>query len=119
MTVKFLPFRQQLVDPDTGFATREFWLFLQDAFDLSGTGAVDESDFALLMPANNSDELFAAISGTGSDLNALSSAVGQLPPFPPQLVTVDDLMPIISSLRDEIALLRTQLLGFQQGAIAL
>jgi hypothetical protein len=119
MTVRFLPFRQQIVIPETGHATREFWLFLQDAFDLSGDGAVTDDDIALVAPASNSDALATSIFGLAGDIDALGAQVGQLPSHGPQIVTVDDLMPIISGLRDEIAMLRAEVSNLQLGAVVL
>lgn len=115
MSAKFLPFRQQIVDPQSGIATREFWLFLQNFFDTSGQGAVTDEMYAQVSPSFNQDAVVQAANDLGLVVNYLVQETGQAPTTAPLFMAVDDILPVFSRLEDQIAMLRAEISNLQQG----
>ena len=112
MTVQYVPQRVPLVDPRNGIITREWYLLFQALFS-TGSSSDNPELITALGPSMSSDFATSAIDDLRDDLSVA--------PAPPQLsaaalgLTVDDLLPVIGALRDEVAFLRTRINDLQQG----
>lgn len=109
MTALYIGARVPVVDPRTGIANPIWYRFLSSLFSTAGDGAVSDTNSFEIAPTAENSALDA--------IHQISSTVDfQQPAASPQyFLSADDVLPLISSLRDEIAMLRSQLNDIQQG----
>lgn len=110
MTVNFIPARIPLIDQRTGLIAREWYLFFQNIM-VTSTGVPDD-EMGTVLPASSPDLAASLIALSAQDL-------AQFPPDIPAMVPIDDVLPVINSLRDEIAALRNRLDDLQKGTTVL
>lgn len=120
MSVRYVPPRVPISDPRTGMITREWYLFL---VGLQGDTGLDEAA-ALVEPADfGTPYALALISELRSSVETLplgeparmTQTDDLSPPTPPIFVALDDVLPVIGSLRDEVAMLRRRIDEIAQG----
>lgn len=125
MAFNYVPPRLPLINLSDGTATREFYLFLQQLF--SSTTGIDISDIDLVAPVSNSDAIGAQLSDLAAQFALMpvasalvaSSVSDDVSPAAQQFfVSIDDVLPVIGSLRDEVAMLRAEIGSLQQGGVS-
>lgn len=110
MTVNYIPARIPLIDQRTGLISREWYLFFQNI--MVSTGGIPDEEIGTVLPASSPDLAASLIALAAQDL-------GQSPPGIPAMVPLDDVLPVINSLRDEIAALRNRIDDLQKGTLVL
>lgn len=112
MTVQFISPREPLVDPHTGLVTRNWFLFFQGLFSMTGTGVPnDEIDTIGTATSSLNDVFLTSIDLVANDFN-------QTPVAPaPIFFAADDVLPAIGALHDRISTLEKVINDLQQGGI--
>lgn len=106
MAINIIPPRVAIVDPNTGLMTREFYLFLQNLFQIPDNGDTDVES-AALAPFGSADVALSAFS-------SIENEAGLAPTAVPVFQIVDDVLPSIGSLPDQLAALGVQINGIEQ-----
>ena len=111
-TIKFVPPRVPLTDPDTGTITREWYLFLQGVFiRIGGSTGSSIPDVSASMFED------AGTGETNSLLFNFQQASSQNPPYPDLQQAVEALENQVAQQREQLAEFFKELQSIKQGTL--
>lgn len=120
MSVRFVPPREPICDPQTGMVSRVWYLFLQTLME---PGSIDDAlDLLKAGPSDPGGDATAVAIQRALDSVSINPPVVVMPrdddlapPPLPLFVPLDDVLPLVGALRDEIAMLRARVDDLSQG----
>lgn len=120
MSIRFVPPREPICDPQTGIVSRTWYLFLQTLMEPGS--ADDVLDLLKIGPSNPGSDAAADELHRAFDALTIAPPIVVMPPGDdqsptsfPLFVQLDDVLPVIGALRDEITALRKRVDDLSQG----